>query len=337
MSVVQGGTAEVNSGTESRYQQQGSVVDPKMKQEVTQLLDVLCHNPRVRVALERMGAFVIDHNEYRAQSTETHIHPGYKAPFATANDWLNYVHPDDKARVEQVWQSVMDGRTDLFNCQFRFRKADGSYRWLTNQGTVVYRLDGGQPWIYLGSDTDVTELKEIEAELRASQQKLEASLLMDAQLGIPNRRFLQQQSPRFFDLAQRHQQQVAVMVCDIDEFKNLNDHLGHLRADELLLAAAQTLQSTLRSSDIIARFGGDEFVVVLLNTTPESVAQVADRMIERIEAIPIAEGDQKLSVSIGACCHIPQDQGDFWRFFEQADQALYRAKSSGRGRYVASS
>lgn len=320
----------------TRSQQQDDAVDPLIEEEVAQLLAVFCRNPRVRLAMERMGVFVIDHNEYRAKSTETHIHPGYETPFTTANDWLNYVHPEDKARVEQEWEAVMDGRTDLFNCQYRFRKADGSYRWLTNQGTVVYRLEGGQPWIYLGSDTDVTELKDTEAELRASQQKLEASLLMDAHLGIPNRRFLQQQSPRFFDLAQRHQQQVAVMVCDIDEFKNLNDRLGHLRADELLLAAARVLQSTLRSSDIIARFGGDEFVVILLNTTPESVAQVADRMIEQIEAIPVADHDLRLSVSIGACCHIPKDQGDFWRFFEEADQALYRAKSSGRGRYVAS-
>lgn len=335
MFAVPGGTAVLNSGMECRQQKQGCAVDPSIEQEVAQLLDVFRRNPRVRLAMERMGVFVIDHNEYRAKSADTHIHPGYETPFATANDWLNYVHPDDKARVEQEWQAVMDGETDLFHCQYRFQKADGSYRWLTNQGTVVYRLDNGQPWIVLGSDTDVTELKDTEAELRASQQKLEASLLTDAQLGIPNRRFLQQQSPRFFDLAQRHQQQVAVMVCDIDDFKSLNDRLGHFRADELLLAAVQSLQSTLRSSDIIARFGGDEFVVVLLDTTPDSVAQVADRMIEQIQAIPVADGTLRLSVSIGACCHIPKDQGDFWQFFEQADQALYRAKSSGRGCYVA--
>lgn len=310
-------------------------MDPSIEQEVAQLLTVFCHNPRVRHAVERMGVFVIDHNEYRARSSETHIHPGYDAPFATANDWLNYVHPDDKDRVEREWQSVMDGHTDRFDCQYRFRKSDGGYRWLTNQGTVVYRLEGGQPWIYLGSDTDVTELKETEAELRASQEKLEVSLLTDAQLDIPNRRFLQQQSPRFFDLAYRHREQVAVMVCDIDHFKQLNDHLGHLRADELLLTAVQALKQTLRCSDIIARFGGDEFVVVLLNTTPSAVADVAHRMIEQIASIPIPESHQTLGMSIGACCSIPEEKGDFWAFFEQADQALYRAKSDGRGRYVA--
>lgn len=306
-----------------------------MEKEVAKLLDVLCRNNRVSEAMQRMGVFVVDHQDYRRDAETAHVHPGYKEPFQTASAWLDFVHPEDRDRVEAAWQSVIDGHTDVFISEYRFRKPDGHYRWIKNRGTVVYRTDDGYPWIFLGADTDISELKRIEAELLASQSQLRDSLLQDPQLGIPNRRFLDEHSPLLFERARTDQSNLTVLVCDIDHFKVLNDTLGHRTADGIMARVVAAIGDCLRGTDIIARFGGDEFVVLLANTRADTAAEIAQRMIEAVRSLSHEPADAPFGISIGGYSGQPLAHDDLWSFFEKADAALYQAKRQGRGCFVA--
>ena len=174
---------------------------------------------------------------------------------------------------------------------------------------------------------DITEKKRVEAQIRHQA-------FYDQLTDLPNRAFLDAYLPKVLAQAKRQQNQVAVAFLDLDKFKDVNDSLGHGVGDQLLKQVSQRLVQCLRSEDLLVRWGGDEFILVISHlTTPEAVVHTCDRILASLEAIiPIDTHQLRIGTSIGIAL-FPQDGPDPTTLLRHADQALYQAKSQGRSTY----
>ena len=187
-------------------------------------------------------------------------------------------------------------------------------------------------------DDDVKELETLAARagpaIQNARRFREARQLadLDALTGLHNRRFFHETLAREVARAHRYDRHLALIVFDLDDFKEINDKIGHLAGDAVLAEAAERIRSVVRSADIACRIGGDEFAVVL----PESALQDADQLYRRISQAVSTRGIGhvgRLYLSAGVAELRPDD--DSVTFFERADHALYRAKDTGKGRVVA--
>lgn len=168
--------------------------------------------------------------------------------------------------------------------------------------------------------------------LKNAIQFKKASLLAysDALTGAKNRSTFDESLEREINLSQRHGQEFSVMVIDIDHFKQVNDNYGHSAGDDVLKAVAQNIQSCIRTTDMLFRYGGEEFVILLSNSDCKKSYVIADRILDSVRAIDMTIKDQQLdlSVSIGLACLNIQDDGQ--SLFNRADEAMYAAKNDGR-------
>jgi diguanylate cyclase (GGDEF)-like protein len=155
---------------------------------------------------------------------------------------------------------------------------------------------------------------------------------LDALTGLHNRRFFHETLAREVARAHRYERKLALIVFDLDDFKEINDRIGHLAGDAVLAEAAERVRDVVRSADIACRVGGDEFAVILAESALEDADQLYRRIQHNVSARPISQGG-KLYLSAGVAELRPDD--DPVTFFQRADDALYRAKEAGKGRVVA--
>ncbi len=168
-------------------------------------------------------------------------------------------------------------------------------------------------------------------ERRSYRERLEHQAIHDALTGLPNRHYLERHFDRALTYARENHTTLAFAYLDVDRFKNINDRLGHVVGDDLLVKVAGRLRNTICSRDLVVRMGGDEFAFLLFDADETS----ATRVIERIQAAfqvhyPHEGRRYNLDCSIGVAFY-PKDGHDFTELFRQADQAMYRAKQRGGG------
>jgi diguanylate cyclase (GGDEF)-like protein len=174
---------------------------------------------------------------------------------------------------------------------------------------------------------DITQQKQAEA-------KIHHQAFYDALTGLPNRALLDTYLPKVLAQAKRHETQLAVAFLDLDQFKGINDSLGHGVGDELLQQVGQRLQSCLREADLLVRWGGDEFIVILADVTKlKDVGRTCDRIIASLQPVfIIKDHNLYISISFGVAL-FPRDGNDPETLLRHADQALYKAKSQGCNTY----
>jgi diguanylate cyclase (GGDEF)-like protein len=178
--------------------------------------------------------------------------------------------------------------------------------------------------------------------LRRRVQKLlastEALSLLDPLTGLFNRRFLVGQASRVWRQARRDGTRVAAMVLDLDHFKRLNDTHGHAAGDSVLRTVARSLSATVRPTDVLARTGGEELVVLGLVSDPDEAVRLAERLRSAVARSRTPEG-HSVTASIGIALTRPSDGEDaaaaLWRLVDRADGAMYEAKQQGRDRVAA--
>ncbi|HWH74150.1 MAG TPA: EAL domain-containing protein [Methylibium sp.] len=178
----------------------------------------------------------------------------------------------------------------------------------------------------IASVVDIT--KRVQAEQRISQL-----VNFDPLTGLPNRSLLNDRVTQAIGAAARDKSRLGVLFLDLDHFKHVNDTLGHRTGDQLLVDVARRLQYVVRHSDTVARIGGDEFVIVLLDAQEDAAARVATKIAAEV-ARPCRIGSHELVVtpSIGIAMY-PEDGTDFETLYQRADTAMYRAKQDGRNDY----
>jgi diguanylate cyclase (GGDEF)-like protein len=155
---------------------------------------------------------------------------------------------------------------------------------------------------------------------------------LDGLTGLHNRRFFHETLDREVARAHRYQRKLALIVFDLDDFKRVNDRIGHLAGDSVLAEAGARVREVVRSADVPCRVGGDEFAVILPEASLEDADQLYRRIQHNVSARPIGQGG-KLYLSAGVAELRPDDDGV--TFFQRADDALYRAKDAGKGQVVA--
>ena len=259
------------------------------------------------------------------------------ASWVSAEDWAARMHPEDRAWVVDFCVSQSKAGTD-HEADYRALTKDGDYVWIRDVVHVVRKEDGEVDSL-IGFMFDISERKKTEEKLLNLQKELEALSFKDGLTGIANRRMFDSILEVEWANARRTNQPLSMIMLDIDYFKQYNDHYGHVQGDNCLKRVGQVLSSAAtRSRDFVARFGGEEFVLVLPETDEESAAKIAERCRTLIfkEQIPHEKSpaSQILTVSLGVGTLIPSHQDEPVGFIEEVDRRLYQAKQNGRNRIV---
>ena len=244
----------------------------------------------------------------------------------TLEEWLDRIHDSDRERVKKELDAHQNNYTPHFETEHRVLNKDGTFRWMLSRGLAV-RDASGKATRMAGSQTDITEGK-----------------VTDPLTGLPNRLLFIDRLGRLIKHAKRRKDHLfAVLFLDLDGFKMINDSLGHLIGDQLLLSVSDRLEKCLRTTDTVARLsdtftmarlGGDEFTVLLDDLKdPGDAKLAADRLMKVLTPPFILAGKEVFtSVSIGIALSTTsyESPDDMLR---DADTAMYRAKSLGKGRY----
>jgi diguanylate cyclase (GGDEF)-like protein len=191
---------------------------------------------------------------------------------------------------------------------------------------------GGHFQKLLGVSRDISERKRFENELMVINQQLQELATTDGLTGIWNRRHLEAQIQQVIERADRYAEPLALILCDIDLFKRINDRLGHQLGDQVLIEFCRRIRCTLRSTDAFGRWGGEEFLIVLPQSDVQSAAALAEKLRQLIAATPFSQVG-RVTASFGVAQRLAREPEDQW--LRRADQNLYAAKEAGRNRVVA--
>jgi len=240
-------------------------------------------------------------------------------------DYLDMVHPEDRERYTDTVNAAWEQTGPCAN-EYRIVRQDGQVIWLSSHAKTLADASG-RVHRMIGVSQDITERKRQEEEARFLAYH-------DTLTGLPNRRLLDDRLRQAVFLAQRRGTRVALMVVDLDRFKQVNDALGHRAGDSVLREAAHRIVGCLRKADTLARHGGDEFVVVVPDVKLDADCQiVAEKILRALEPEFRVDGrDFLIGASIGVSL-FPADAGDGEALLRNADVAMYRAKQLGRNNY----
>jgi diguanylate cyclase (GGDEF)-like protein/PAS domain S-box-containing protein len=240
------------------------------------------------------------------------------------SDWMTRVHPDDRRRLWlHISEHFKSGEKKL-EIEYRLQHRSGAWRWMLMRGASV-RNERGEAVRLAGSQTDITARKHAEDQVRHDA-------LHDALTGLPNRAlFMDRLGQALARTRGRKESQFSVLFIDLDRFKVVNDSLGHLAGDELLIETGRRLLKSVRPEDTVARLGGDEFTVLLEDVPDAGEAARVSARIQRELAIPHLVSNQEIvtTPSIGIA-HGKPEYATAEEILRDADLAMYRAKQRGR-------
>lgn len=243
------------------------------------------------------------------------------ASLDAASHW-EFTHPSDVEMEHEQLLRLLSGETPSVRFEKRYRRKDGGEIWALANVSLLYAAN--DPSCYLYQVYDLTERKEAERQLAYLAH-------YDPLTGLANRAFLREEAERMIAMARRERKKLAVVMLDLDNFKYVNDSLGHDAGDQLLKTVSARLQTTLRDTDCVARLGGDEFVMLLSGFTRAEEAMVVSEKVRAALSQPITLGGQETRVTPSMGISICPDDGAEWReLLRCADSALYHAKAEGR-------
>jgi diguanylate cyclase (GGDEF)-like protein/PAS domain S-box-containing protein len=249
------------------------------------------------------------------------------ATVASVDQLAALVHPDELEAVRAASIAVLKERCPIYAVEHRVRALDGEWKWILSRGRVTQRdPDTGRALRMIGTNLDITDRRRMEEAVQSAAQS-------DPLTGLANRALLAERLRHGLARAPRGGGQIAVLYVDIDRFKQVNDRLGHGVGDAVLTHFAARLRSSVRASDTVARFGGDEFVVLLDEVKErEHAVRIAEKIVAESRAPLRVEGDEiVVTASLGLAFGAPGDDAE--SLLKRADAALYEAKGAGRDGY----
>jgi diguanylate cyclase (GGDEF)-like protein/PAS domain S-box-containing protein len=247
----------------------------------------------------------------------------------------------DEAFYASLWKTILSG--EAWKGEIVNRHRDG-HLYTEEQTISPVRDEDGRITHFVAVKQDVTERRRMEeglrtanetltaqlAEIEALQAKLREQAIRDSLTGVFNRRFLSETLVRETARARRDSRAYAIVLLDLDHFKRINDAYGHEAGDRVLVAVSELLCAHTREGDLVCRYGGEEFVVLMPGSSAVSAARRAEVWREALEALRFPfKDDVAVTLSAGVAC-FPDDGADGEAVLRAADEALYRAKGSGR-------
>lgn len=282
---------------------------------------LILENAPIGLALVGLDGRFIDVNRTLSEML------GYPHGDLLAKTFQDVTHPDDLSNDLAHLQELLDGRRDAYRLEKRYLDSLGQIVHVQLDVSILRDPDA-QP-IHL-----IAQVQDISARVE-QQRSLERRATMDDLTGLPNRRFFLDELERAAIRAMRHRQPVALLMIDLDHFKQVNDAFGHASGDRVLRAIKDIVLPKLRGGDILARLGGEEFAALLPNTGADAALPVAERVRQAVaEACLLSIDEQpiRITASIGVMAFVGQH--DAARALDYADRALYAAKRSGRNQVV---
>lgn len=262
---------------------------------------------------------------------------GVDAELAELTDWRDFIHPDDRP----AYLGLLDGLAaapEPAEAEFRLRRYDGEYRWFLEK--ILPRIDSNKVFLGLvASATDISAIKQAEELLSRSNRDLEQEvarrtlqleqlMMTDPLTGIGNRRLLMRRLADETTRGTRYRRSLSIVFLDLDHFKHINDAYGHAVGDAVLVGAAEMLKACLRECDVLGRFGGEEFVVLLPETSLVDALSIAERMRRNVAGMKLERVAEGVTISAGVAEWMPDESGE--DLLRRSDGALYRAKEGGR-------
>ncbi|MBK5397504.1 diguanylate cyclase [Pseudomonas sp. TH39(2020)] len=266
--------------------------------------------------------------------------------------WENVIHPDDYLQVMAQFDDYLSQRAPGYQAEYRCRMQDGSYTWIEDRGYVLARNADGSVARMVGAHRSIDDKKRLYEALERRNQSLEAIVEertrelsrvnqqlqiqleenrklaeTDALTSIANRYLLEKALPQECERAQRFRQPLSLIAMDIDDFKNINDHYGHALGDAALVQVVESVKHCMREGDLLARWGGDEFIMILPNTPLADARTLAERIRHGLASL-LPVGDFQVTMSFGVVQRFEEEQQT--GLLARADQALYRSKIAGK-------
>lgn len=230
------------------------------------------------------------------------------------------LHPDDYQRVMDNMRAHLYGKSDAYEVEYRIMHKEGHYLWYYDRGVITERDDDGKPLCLQGIVFDISKSKQIEEKLIFLAER-------DDLTKVYNRRAM---FKHIAGLIKEHEEQghsFSMLMLDIDGFKEINDHYGHLIGDDALISLAKCINQHKRDDDLICRYGGDEFFLLMPKTTIHEAKGLAFGLRKAINDMYIPDIGS-LSVSIGISEHHLDQSID--RFVNYVDDLVYQAKDKGK-------
>jgi len=244
----------------------------------------------------------------------------------------SFISKDDRAREKRYLQSLLRGESDFYSSEARFERADGVTIWAHVAVSLVRDAGDGSRHFAIMMIENVTERHLAEEAVREQAAINEYQALHDALTGLPNRTLFHDRIQHALLTSERDGGRMAMLMMDIDRFKEVNDTLGHHAGDALLKELADRMQNALRATDTVARLGGDEFGLILPGQiNPSDIVGLLEKIRRAMEP-PVTIGDLPpvaLEVSIGVAVY-PEDGTDIESLMRHADMAMYMAKEEGK-------
>ncbi len=210
--------------------------------------------------------------------------------------------------------------------ELNFVRKDGTV-FPTECSSVVFKDENGEVWSVI-IVRDMSMIKTAEELLKKAREEAEHLAAYDHLTGVLNRRVFMDRLEQELHRSKREGTCMSVILIDVDHFKKINDMHGHIYGDEILKRASKCLSDNLRPYDIVGRFGGDEFIACLPNTTLENALRVAERLRSHMENTDLSDTEDRIyaTISIGVACRVSDSQEDSTGLLQRADRNLYIAK-----------
>lgn len=237
-----------------------------------------------------------------------------------------YESPEDR---QKIVQAITDGGGKAIRVEAGLRHKDGSTIWISTNAFVRLGADG-QPVSVEGVARDISERKRMEDQLTALSRT-------DDLTGVYSRRYFMDKSEEVIKVMRRYQHTASLLIADLDHFKKINDSHGHHIGDIALIAFIKACRQEIRESDILGRLGGEEFGLMLPETSMQNALALAERIRKATAAIEIPLGDQMIGISVSiGLVELGAEDLSLDSVMRRADLAMYQAKERGRNRVVSS-
>ncbi len=238
------------------------------------------------------------------------------------------IHPDDYARVMDNLRNHLSGISPAYETSYRIKTKNNHWAWFYDRGKVTKRDAHGKPELVSGIAFDISEQKRMEEQLEAKNRRLEELSMKDYLTDLFNRRALIEKLDFEIKRSMRRNSPFSVLMLDLDHFKLVNDTHGHQIGDKILIQLADLFKKSVREIDIVGRYGGEEFLIILPDCELNEAVKVAERIRSAVEAFEF-ESHIHMTISGGVAEY---HTGSIEDLIAAADQYLYEAKESGRNR-----
>ncbi|MDY0257403.1 sensor domain-containing diguanylate cyclase [Gudongella oleilytica] len=240
------------------------------------------------------------------------------------------LHPEDHPKAMQAMMDHLYGKAEVYEVEYRIKAKDGSYRWYYDRGKVTQKGDNGKPQFLAGIVFDITEKKEMQLELERKNQILAVESATDGLTKINNHRAIIDHLQREVANSNINNQPLTIALFDLDDFKNVNDTMGHVNGDKVLRDTAAIIMNSIRGTDHAGRYGGEEFLVIFPNTELSLAINVVERIRKSVENNVVID-NLKITISGGLWQYSGETMTDFVHL---ADENLYKAKRNGKNQIV---